>query len=181
MHHHYLSRSLWNADMKHVGGLRSQIIFGQQPEGICVESSSRCFLLLRTLRANIYQFTNYWTHVCPGTYKHSVCWEGRVCECIPAKHFIVCNVCLATIRLQTHVVQKHPWETGLLRHANVCCSASVFRQKGSGCKWHLHHLDSNIDLKAAAAQIDAKERMLFPSGYIKESDYLLHANSICTC
>lgn len=165
MHHHYLSRAPWNADMKHVGELRSWIIFGRQPGGICVESSSHCFLLLRTLGTNIYQSTNYWTHVCPGTCKHSVYREGCVCARIPVEEFIVCNMCLAQFCLQTYVVQKGPvgdWAVAPCSNLLFEVCSGRFRQRGSSRERHLHHLDSHIDFKAAGGQIDAKERMFFP-------------------
>lgn len=177
MHHHYLSRSPWNADMKHVGGLRSWIIFGRQPEGICVESSSRCFLLLRTFCTNIYQFTNYWTYVCPGTCKHCVCWEGCVCECIPAEHFVVCNMCLAKICLQTHVVQKDPWEAGLLLHASVCCSSSGSDRKQAVGNGTFITWTRTLTWRLQAVR-SMPRRECVSSGYLKGSNFSLHANSI---
>lgn len=173
MHHHYLSRAPWNADMKHVGRLRSWIIFGPQPEGICVESSSHCFLLLRTFGTNIYQSTNYWTHVCPGTCKHSVYREGCVCARIPVEEFIVCNMCLSQFCLQTYVVQNGPvgdW-------AVAPCSNLLFEV----CYGHFRQFQTLTLTSRQQAVKSMPRRECFSSGDVKGSDYSLRANSIYTC
>lgn len=164
MHHHYLSRAPWNADTEHVGGLRSWIIFGLQPKGICVESSPHCFLLLRTLGTNIYQSTNYWAHVCPGTCKH--CLPRGLCMCAHSCWTVYCLQYVSGSILPPNMWwREDPWETGLLLRANVCWSRSVMdipvRKEAVGngtfITWTL-----TLTSRQAAGQIDAKEGRVFP-------------------
>lgn len=179
MHHHYLSRSPWNADMKHVAGLRSWIIFGRQPEGICVESSSHCFLLLRTFCTNIYQFTNYWTRVCPGTYKHSVGGE----PCVYVSTFLL-NTLLFAICVRRKSASKHMWSRNTCGRVGcystlVCCFTSASDREeavgnGTFVTWTL-----TLTWRQQAFRSIPREES-FSSRSIKGSDCSVHANSMCT-